>query len=178
MARILVIEYNDDEDAERMMESIHRASKRGASYRVVALFVKPRRFCKCAGRRLTNYQADKSGHAGVVFGSKFGWWICTNCRRPREGGHQLINQLDQDSLYPDTGADPVDMITTSLDVYSQDRQLVKRRKVKLKKTKKLKGAPKRYCPKCGSSRLRLEVPPDFEAFEVCKDCGHLLKGTP
>jgi len=31
----------------------------------------------------------------------------------------------------------------------------------------------KVCEKCGSNRLRLEVPPDFEAFEVCRDCGHI-----
>lgn len=36
----------------------------------------------------------------------------------------------------------------------------------------------RRCSKCGSKRLRLEVPPDFEAFEVCRDCGKIQKGSP
>lgn len=31
----------------------------------------------------------------------------------------------------------------------------------------------RRCTECGSKRLRLEVPPDFEEFEVCRDCGHI-----
>jgi transcription initiation factor TFIIIB Brf1 subunit/transcription initiation factor TFIIB len=31
----------------------------------------------------------------------------------------------------------------------------------------------KVCEKCGSPRLRLEVPPDFEEFEVCRDCGHI-----
>ncbi len=31
----------------------------------------------------------------------------------------------------------------------------------------------KVCEKCGSPRLRLEVPPDFESFEVCRDCGHI-----
>lgn len=35
---------------------------------------------------------------------------------------------------------------------------------------------KRVCSKCGSPRLRLEVPPDFEEFEVCKDCGTIQEG--
>jgi len=32
------------------------------------------------------------------------------------------------------------------------------------------------CPKCGGQRLRLEVPPDFEAFYVCRDCKHIPPG--
>lgn len=34
---------------------------------------------------------------------------------------------------------------------------------------------RRRCPKCKSKNLRLETPPDFEDFEVCRDCGHILK---
>lgn len=29
------------------------------------------------------------------------------------------------------------------------------------------------CEKCGSTNLRLRVPPDFPAFWKCKDCEHL-----
>ena len=32
------------------------------------------------------------------------------------------------------------------------------------------GLPAGMCERCGSRRLRLEVPPDFEEFEVCRDC--------
>lgn len=46
------------------------------------------------------------------------------------------------------------------------------------KTPRERARPPRTCPKCGSKRLRLEVPPDFEPFEVCKDCGHILDGAP
>jgi len=31
----------------------------------------------------------------------------------------------------------------------------------------------KVCEECGSKRLRLEVPPDFEEFEVCRDCRHI-----
>lgn len=29
------------------------------------------------------------------------------------------------------------------------------------------------CSDCGSLRIRLEVPPDFEEFYVCRDCGKI-----
>lgn len=36
---------------------------------------------------------------------------------------------------------------------------------------------RRKCSKCGSTNLRLEVPPDFEAFEVCRECGKIQEGS-
>lgn len=44
------------------------------------------------------------------------------------------------------------------------------------KTKKVKKPKRRVCQKCGSERLRLEIPPDWQAFEVCKDCGAIQEG--
>lgn len=130
MARYVVIEFENNDAAEKLIEQLNHASKRGALYRVVGLFVKPRNICKCDGRRSTNYQRAKSGHSGVLYGRKYGWWVCTGCNRPRQAGHQLVNQLQGDTMFPDTGKEDHEMIVTNLDIYGQDRALLKRRKVK------------------------------------------------
>jgi hypothetical protein len=137
MARYLVIEFQDNESAEKLMEQVHRASASGALYRVVGLFIKPRNTCKCYRHEASNYQRVKLGQTGIRYGQKYGWWVCSRCNRPREAGHQLINQLGVGELAADTGEDNRHWIVTNLDIYSQDREQVKpmKRKKLLKRYK-------------------------------------------
>lgn len=85
MPRYLLIEVDNNDSADRMRELIDTANK---PMRVVAMFAKPAALCGCEVR------SDKS-----VRGSKFGWWLCPECRRPKSGAPQTMrNLLD----HPDT----------------------------------------------------------------------------
>lgn len=105
MARYLVIEFEDNESADKLMAKINDARAGGALYRVVGLFVKPRRFCTCpdgpASLGGASYRKPmaKNGWRGVDRGLKFGWWVCSSCNRPPMRAHQLVNQLIGDQLY-------------------------------------------------------------------------------
>ena len=145
MARYLVIEFESNESAERLMQRIDDARAQGALYRVVGLFVKPRNLCHCgtgpAELGGLNYRKPSTKHGmggGIVYGKKYGWWVCTECKRPRRGGHQLINQLSGEQIYEAPGEDPIEMVVTNLSIYGAKRGQYPRRALESlkKKTKK------------------------------------------
>lgn len=94
MARYLVLEFEDNESALKLKQKIDDARAGGAMYRVVGLFIKPRRLCTCPRPQGTRYKLPMHER-----GLKFGWWVCPDCNRPRMGSHQLVNQLKGDDLY-------------------------------------------------------------------------------
>jgi len=83
MARYVLLEFQDDNTAEKFMDKIALAK---GKFRVVGLFVKPRRWCVCTPA--SGYHKNQ-----IVRGVKYGWWVCIVCKRPRKGGHQLTNIL-------------------------------------------------------------------------------------
>lgn len=96
MARYIVLEVSDNKVAETLLEAFNQKTKHGWPARVVGLFVKPGRTCVCVNWHTANYREDKARHSwsgGVERGEKFGWWVCTNCNKPRKAGHTLVNQL-------------------------------------------------------------------------------------
>lgn len=83
MARYLLVEVDSNDSADRMRELIDTANK---PMRVVAMFAKPAALCECEVR------LEKS-----VRGSKFGWWLCPECRRPKQLSPQTLrNMLDDE----------------------------------------------------------------------------------
>lgn len=84
MARYLLIEFDDNDSADRMRAQINAAEANGKRFRVIGMFSKPGRLCDCSTRTTSS-----------VRGAKFGWWLCPNCRRPKAGGPQTLkNMLD------------------------------------------------------------------------------------
>lgn len=111
MARYVVIEVSDNQVAENLVETINKQTKQGSPFRVVGLFVKPIRTCQCSNARYANYREDKAKHGwsgGVERGEKFGWWICTKCKRPRKAGHTLVNQITASDTYVEKNAEDPD----------------------------------------------------------------------
>lgn len=91
MSRYLIIEFDDDAQAEALRAQINTATAKGKRFRVVGLFARPKRWCKCI--------IDKTDMRGrVVRGGKYGWWVCTECRHPRLGGHQAKNLLPREGI--------------------------------------------------------------------------------
>lgn len=98
MARYLVIEFLDNEQADAFVQKIDEQTKAGKRYRVVGMFSPPRIFgCQCpisSGTGSAFYRNEKAER-----GDKFGWWLCGTCKKPRPGGHQLNNLLPIGSLF-------------------------------------------------------------------------------
>src|SRR5690606_30964072 len=87
MTRYLLIEFDEDAQADQLKRKIDVAEEGGKGFRVVGLYARPRSVCQCARPRDTKLKDL------VKRGPKFGWWTCTTCRRPRMGDHQLLNLL-------------------------------------------------------------------------------------
>lgn len=86
MGRYLLIEFDDNESADRLRAQIDSAEAAGKNFRVVGMYSKPSLLCSCPTR-------PPEG----VKGAKFGWWLCPECRRPVSGWHQLLkNMLDDE----------------------------------------------------------------------------------
>jgi hypothetical protein len=142
MARYLVIEFEDNASAEKLMAKIDDARAQGALYRVVGLFVKPRNYCECpSGPAETggmNHRKDSAkARGGIAYGRKYGWWVCTVCKRPRKAGHQLVNQLAGTELYESTEVGDYEMLVTNLSVYAAPKKNLTRKLAgKLRKKEK------------------------------------------
>lgn len=99
MARYIVVEVEDNAAAQELIDSLTEktsdAIRAGNLMRVVGTFVRPNRTCQCPDWQTVNYRdpTKLKNEAGVERGLKFGWWVCSRCKRPRKAGHQLVNQL-------------------------------------------------------------------------------------
>lgn len=138
MARYVVIEFAKNADADDFIERIHQQTQEGILMRIAGVFVKPSKYCQCPDWERINY-GDKNEKHGVGYGSKFGWWVCTYCNRPRRAGHQLINQVKLSELYPElmTSKDAeYEFAVTNLSITGIHTQNIDRPK-KLRKVRKL-----------------------------------------
>lgn len=86
MARYLLIEFDDNDSADRMRAQIDTAEANGKNFRVAGMFTPPTRWCVCP--ESGGYHKEE-----VVRGGKLGWWVHIACRRARKGTHQLTNLI-------------------------------------------------------------------------------------
>lgn len=86
MARVVLLEFEDDGAAERFVDhmsnrngagALNQASIAIAYSSVTHVFAKPVNFCKC---NLPN----KTPKGTFGKGKKFGWWVHKKCGRPLE----------------------------------------------------------------------------------------------
>lgn len=94
MARYMVIEFDDDNQADALRAKIDIATKSGKGFRVVGLFARPRNTCKCY-KEMKDY---KVWGKEIVRGAKFGWWVCGDCRKALTRDHQLNNLMGKDDI--------------------------------------------------------------------------------
>ena len=140
MARYIVLEVNDNQVAENFIKACNKKTKIGWPFRIVGVFVKPGRTCSCPNARRANYREDSSKHGwagGIQKGEKFGWWVCTQCGKPRKGGHQLNNQLSMNEMFSELNPSDPDweFNVTGIEITSIHKAHVKRPK-KLRKRKR------------------------------------------
>jgi hypothetical protein len=115
--RYLVIEFDDDQDADKLRAQIDEATKKGRSYRAVGLFARPGKVCICS-----NIAAERGrSRDNVIRGAKFGWWLCTKCHRPRLGNHELKNLIPQTDIIEPTLVEGVDVYARMPDLKNYTR---------------------------------------------------------
>lgn len=104
--RYLLIEFDDEQSASSLRAQIDAASKKGKKFRVVGLFARPGKPCTCSiiGERSKDL---------VKQGSKFGWWLCQRCGKPRLGNHQLKNLIIPTEVIEPAQFDGVDMLSVT-----------------------------------------------------------------
>lgn len=141
MARYIVVEFGDNAEADAFVDQINeecsKRRKAGNPFtrRIAGIFVKPGKTCECSGRNRGNFGV-KNFAFGIALGAKFGWWVCTNCNKPREGGHQLHNQLDLSDTYGGVIYNNYEFCITSLDITGiHTNQYERPKKLRRKKAK-------------------------------------------
>ena len=93
-SRYMLIEFDDAEQAGKLHAQIDAASHAGKPFRVVGLFAKPQApYCQCGKETTTRQQAST-----LKRGAKFGWWVCTECKRPAASISGLVNLIAPDDI--------------------------------------------------------------------------------
>ena len=90
-SRYLLIEFEDEASALKLKSQIENATRAGKRFRVVGLFAKPQApYCACPPdtQVTTKTQASR-----LKRGKKFGWWVCTVCKRPAQNNASLVNLM-------------------------------------------------------------------------------------
>lgn len=64
MALMILIDFLDEEAALDLAEKYEGKG-------LVGVYKRPTQFCICGGQAFTH-------------GQKYGWWVCSNCRRPKK----------------------------------------------------------------------------------------------
>jgi len=92
-ARYLLIEFDDEAAANRLREQIDAATRKGKRYRVVGLFARPRAFCRCG-----TWTTERGTPSTLKRGAKFGWSVCTTCKKPAPTMGFLRNLLKSEEV--------------------------------------------------------------------------------
>lgn len=145
MARYVVVEFADNADAEAFisevdeMNKIRRDDRMPFVRRIAAVFVKPGSICQCWDWNVANYRnPDQMKHQGrgIAEGEKFGWWVCSTCKKPRRAGHKLRNQVDISTLYEGDVRDSYEFCITGIDITGiHTNQIDRPKKLRPKKAK-------------------------------------------
>lgn len=99
-ARYLIIEFDDEASANALRARIDNATRSGKKFRVVGMFAKATKYCRCDPRTQVT---TKTHQSPLKRGRKFGWWVCTVCRRPVSAMAGLVNLIKpRDIIDPPT----------------------------------------------------------------------------
>lgn len=81
MARLVIIEFEDNAQAQKLVDKLTRDALDSKGRRPVGLIPIPRQFCECPS-------LTKAGRT-----VKFGWWICLECKKAQRGWQSPVNLL-------------------------------------------------------------------------------------
>lgn len=87
MARYILVEVDNNATAERLRAQIDNAGE-AKGMRVVGMFAKANALCECPKKPYDPYQPEL-----LTRGAKFGWWLCSDCHKPKNGGNQTLRNL-------------------------------------------------------------------------------------
>ena len=99
MSRYVLVEFEDDEAAEKLRKMIDAQTAAGKRYRVAGIFARPKGVCQCP--RVEGYHK-----ALVVRGRRFGWNTCVACKKAKPGAHRPNNLLSIGELLRMPGTPP------------------------------------------------------------------------
>lgn len=89
-ARYLLIEFDDEESALKLKGMLDERTRVGRGVRVVGLFAKPTDYCQCG---IDTWTTTKARVSTTRRGRKFGWYVCTVCKRPTASESGLVNLI-------------------------------------------------------------------------------------
>jgi hypothetical protein len=143
MARYVVVEFADNGAAEEFIAGINQLNKTirkdglvDFGRRVVGVFVKPGKTCGCPDANRANYGDKNWQPATIARGAKFGWWVCSRCKRPRKAGHSLVNQLRLSETYEGSIYEDYEFGVTDLGISGfHTKQIDRPKKLRRKKAK-------------------------------------------
>jgi hypothetical protein len=93
MARIVVLRFEDNDEADYYVELINRArenpSFEGQGATIELVLAAPTLFCPTSGG------CGPGRVKGFARGNKYGWWICETCHKPSKSitGEKLIRSV-------------------------------------------------------------------------------------
>lgn len=97
MGRYLLLEFDNDAQAEGFADKVRAASDRGQPYRLKGIFGKPRTVCTCPD--MDKPEKIYRGHVGRwVVGRKFGWTVHRGCGRAKPGTQWPYNIVNRDRV--------------------------------------------------------------------------------
>jgi 23S rRNA C2498 (ribose-2'-O)-methylase RlmM len=95
VAKYVLIEFDNDQDADKLIGAIDIWSSRLSEMlheeleepKVIAEFKKPTQFCE------HTHNDRLRQRKGMETGQRFGWLVCGICKKPTRGGGQIIFNL-------------------------------------------------------------------------------------
>ena len=89
-SRYLLVEFDDEESALKLKGMLDERTRAGRGLRVVGLFAKPTGYCQCG---IDKWTTTSRVPATTKRGRKFGWHVCTTCKRPTASESGLVNLI-------------------------------------------------------------------------------------
>lgn len=82
MARVVMVEFQDNKEAERFVHRLGEDQLNGKGRRAIGLIPVPTQFCEC------DPTTRRCGRT-----EKFGWWVCLECKKAQPGWQSPVNLL-------------------------------------------------------------------------------------
>jgi hypothetical protein len=104
MAIHVLLSFEDDDLARRFVEKVNGAFEyipERKARQVLGFWKAPRKFCECTDltekdeRNLNRKGRAKKFQRGWTRGKRYGWWVCSKCRKPSKHWEPGLARYDQ-----------------------------------------------------------------------------------